>query len=99
MDEPKYTSDDAADIFWGEHEDFEPEPVATIDQGSGRWQSYEMRIMKAKDGQHWAVKGALALTEMQENSFDSAPFMVEPAEVVVPATIATVWFKGDEQIR
>lgn len=86
-----YTSEDAEDIYWGEHPDFDSEPIAEVDLGSRRWNHDWRRIMRrTADGTFWAVEGQIALTEMQENIFEEDPVQVFAREVEIPPVPATI---------
>ena len=86
-----YTIDDTSDIFYGDHPDFDLEPVETIEGDTGRWAKWEIRIYKhTESGEFWSTEVGIALTEMQEDQVRDAPIRVERREVQSSATTVTI---------
>lgn len=97
--EPEYTTDDAQEIFFGEHADFDESPVAEIDMGTSRWHhSWTYIVRRTEDGTLWGVDGSLALTEMQEHEFYDPPYRVDTREETIPARVVTTYWVGDKKI-
>jgi hypothetical protein len=92
MTEPSiYTEDDTRDIFYGDHPDFDSEPVAEIDGDDSRWHSWSTRIYRhTATGEHWAVDVGQGATEMQEDEVAGAPERVELREVPTKAASVDV---------
>ncbi len=80
MTDTKFTEQDTQTIFHGDHEDFSDAPVAEYVVGEGRWHDHVVRIYKHADGTLWGVEALLGKTEMQENEYRDAPFVVTERE-------------------
>lgn len=78
-----YTKQDSQSMIWGEHDDFEPDPVYDEITGSGRWHNHRFQVFCHNDGSHWGVSWNEAATEMQEHEVWDPPFEVEAREVIV----------------
>lgn len=82
-----YTTEDTADIFWGDHEDFPEYHVHSEITGKHRWGHYEERVYKhRKTGEFWLVSMCIASGDAGEHGPSGAPIRVTPREVA-----KTVW--------
>jgi hypothetical protein len=76
-----YTVEDTRDIFYGDHPDFDQDPVADIEGDESRWSQWSTRIYRnTLTGEHWAVDVGQGKTEMQEDEVYDAPKRVELRE-------------------
>ncbi len=81
-----YTKDDTRDIFYGDHPDFDQDPVAEIEGDDSRWSQWSTRIYRhTTTGEHWSVEIGQGKTEMQEDEVYKAPERVELREVPTAA--------------
>jgi hypothetical protein len=86
-----YTTDDTRTIFYGDHPDFDPDPVADIEGDDSRWSQWSMRVYKhTATGEHWAVEIGQGKTEMQEDEVYDPPQRVELREVPTDAKTVEV---------
>ena len=86
-----FTIDDTRSIFYGDHPDFDPEPVEAISGDTARWVQWETRICKhTTSGEFWSVDVGMALTEMQDDQVYESPERVERREVKTSATSVSV---------
>lgn len=86
-----YTQDDTSVIFYGDHPDFDPEPVAEIDGDESRWSLWCTRIYRhSTTGEHWRVELGRGKTEMQDDEVYDAPVRVELREVKTDAKTVEV---------
>lgn len=98
MSDDKYTESELREIFYAEHDDFEPKEIAEFDEGSRRWHHDYTRIFRHKDGSLWALNGSIGLTEMQEDEFFDQPYKVEAREETIPAKPATAYYTTDGRL-
>jgi hypothetical protein len=76
-----YTTADTRDIFYGDHPDFDQDPVAEIEGDDSRWSQWSTRVYRhTATGEHWAVEIGQGKTEMQEDEVYDAPKRVELRE-------------------
>lgn len=76
-----YTVDDTRDIWYGDHPDFDSDPVATIPGRKARWSTWSSEVYRhTETGEHWLVTIGEAATEMQEDEVYDPPKRVELRE-------------------
>jgi hypothetical protein len=86
-----YTIEDTRTIFYGDHPDFDPDPVADIEGDESRWSQWSMRVYRhTATGEHWAVEIGQGKTEMQDDEVHDAPERVELREVPTKAKTVEV---------
>jgi ribosomal protein S18 acetylase RimI-like enzyme len=86
-----YTVGDTRVIFYGDHPDFDQDPVADVEGATKRWAQWSMRVYKhTATGEHWAVEVGQGKTEMQDDEVYDAPQRVELREAPTKATSVEV---------
>jgi hypothetical protein len=86
-----YTTEDTRDIFYGDHPDFDADPVHETEDDESRWSLWSTRIYKHKEtGEHWSVQIGRGKTEMQDDEVYDPPKRVELREVRTGAATVEV---------
>lgn len=86
-----YTVDDTRDIWYGEHPDFDADPVHETEDRESRWSIWFTRIYRHREtGEHWSAQIGRGKTEMQEDEVYDAPVRVELREVPTEAKTVQV---------
>jgi hypothetical protein len=74
--------------------------VATVDQGSGRWESYHLLVVKDEDGKLWGAEYSSGLTENQgtgpfDDLDDSDEIEFKPVEAKEVTTVTYEFAKPE----
>lgn len=86
----KLTGDEARDIVWEDHEDWEQ--IEAYPTGSGRWSIWQEGIFLHKPtGKYYQFNWSFGATEQQDESPFEYEEEVEPVEVVQVEKVVKVW--------
>ena len=83
-----FSEEELQDMFWGDFDDAYLEPIEIIEGDHHRWNYTSSRIYKIEDNRYFEFSAFLALTEMQENYYDTQPVEVQPVKQTI---IVTEW--------